>query len=87
MAAFELRRAGYRPVIFEKRDRLGGAMSWGISDHRLNKEMLHQEIDRLIDTGIEVRYHHILGENYSLQQIWEEGFSAVLLSEIGRAHV
>lgn len=83
MAAFELRRAGYRPVIFEKRDRLGGAMSWGISDFRLNKETLHQEIDRLMDAGIEVRYHHILGENYTLEQIKAEGFAAILLA-VGR---
>ena len=83
MAAFELRRAGYRPVIFEKRDRLGGAMSWGIPDHRLDKKRLHEEIDRLIETGIEVRYHHALGENYTLQKIWEEGFAAILLC-VGR---
>ena len=41
MAAYELRRLGYRPVIFEKRDRLGGAVSWGISDIRLNKKTMH----------------------------------------------
>lgn len=80
MAAFELRRAGYRPVIFEKRDRLGGAMSWGIPDFRLDKARLHEELNRLIETGIEVRYHHILGENYTLRQIWDEGFAAVLLA-------
>lgn len=85
MAAFELRKAGYRPVIFEKRDRLGGAMSWGIPDFRLDKEVLHQQIDRLIDTGIEVRYNHVLGENYSMDQLWEEGFAAVLLA-IGKSH-
>ncbi len=80
MAAFELRRAGYRPVIFEKRDRLGGAMSWGIPDMRLDKERLHGEIDRLIETGIEVRYNHVLGENYSLEQLWKEDFAACLLA-------
>lgn len=80
MAAFELRRAGYRPVIFEKRDRLGGAMSWGIPDARLDKTRLHEELDRLTDAGIEVRYNHVLGENYSLRQLREEGFAAVLLA-------
>ncbi|MBQ6402096.1 MAG: FAD-dependent oxidoreductase [Firmicutes bacterium] len=80
MAAFELRRAGYRPVIFEKRDRLGGAMSWGISDLRLDKEKLHQEIDRLIRAGIEVRYNYALGQNFSMSQLWEEGFAACLLA-------
>ena len=84
MAAFELRRAGYRPVIFEKRDRLGGAMSWGIPDNRLDKTALHEEIDRLLATGIEVRYNHVLGQNYTLRQIWEEGFAAVLLA-IGKS--
>lgn len=80
MAAFELRRMGYRPVIFEKRDRLGGAMSWGIADQRLDKKKLHEEIDRLIDTGVEVRYHYALGENFQMGKIWEEGFAACLLA-------
>ena len=80
MAAFTLRQSGYRPVIFEKRDRLGGAASWGISDSRLDKKKMHAEIDRLIDTGIEVRYGYALGENYSLRQLREEGFAAVILA-------
>ncbi len=80
MAAFELRRAGYRPVIFEKRDRLGGAAGWGISDLRLDKEKYHAEIDHLIGTGIEVRYNYALGENFTLQQVWKEGFAACLMA-------
>ena len=80
VAAFTLRKAGYRPVIFEKRDRLGGAASWGISDSRLDKKKYHEEIDRLIGTGIEVRYGYGLGENFSLQQIRKEGFAAIILA-------
>lgn len=80
MAAFELRKMGYRPVIFEKRDRLGGAMSWGIPDIRLDKKAMHKEIDSLIETGIEVRYNYALGENFSLDQIWSEDFAACLLA-------
>ena len=80
MAAFELRRMGYRPVIFERRDRLGGAMSWGIPDQRLDKKAMHLEMDRLIDTGIEVRYGYALGENFSLDQLWKEDFAACLVA-------
>lgn len=80
MAAFELRRMGYRPVIFEKRDRLGGAMSWGIPDIRLDKKAMHAEIDHLIDTGIEVRYNYALGENFDISRIWSEGFAACLIA-------
>ena len=80
MAAFELRRLGYRPVIFEKRDRLGGGMSWGIPDQKLDKKAMHLEIDRMIDTGIEVRYGYALGENFSLEQIWNEDFAACLMA-------
>ena len=80
MAAFELRRLGYRPVIFEKRDRLGGAMGWGISDQRLDKKAMHLELDRLIATGIDVRYNYVLGENFGLDQIWREDFAACLIA-------
>ena len=80
MAAFELRRMGYRPTIFEKRDRLGGAMSWGMPDQRLDKKTMHLEIDRLINTGIEVRTGYALGENFGLEQIWKDDFAACLLA-------
>ena len=80
MAAFELRRMGYRPVIFEKRDRLGGGMSWGIPDQRLDKKAMHLEIDRIVDTGVEVRYNYALGENFDLDQIWKEDFAACLIA-------
>ncbi len=80
MAAFELRKMGYRPTIFEKRDRLGGAMSWAIADIRVNKGTMHKEIDNMIAAGIEVRYNYALGENFTMDQIWKEDFAACLIA-------
>lgn len=79
-AAFELSRAGYEATIFERGSRLGGTLVWGTPDFRLDKEKLNEEIDRIISAGINVRYNHEIGEDYMLEDIWEEGFSACIIA-------
>ena len=79
-AAFELSRAGYGVTIFEKDRKLGGAVNWGIPAFRADKEKIAEEIDNIISAGIEVRYNYNIGENYSLQQLWDEGFNACLIA-------
>ncbi len=79
-AAFELSKAGYEATIFERDNRLGGALVWGIPDFRLDKEKLAGEIDRIISAGIKVRYNQEIGEDYTLDNIWEEGFRACIIA-------
>lgn len=79
-AAFHLAEAGFPVTIFEKDKSLGGALNWGVPAFRLNKVMLGVEIDRLISAGIDVRYEHNIGENYTMNRLWEEGFSACLIA-------
>lgn len=54
-AAYQLRRMGYKVTIFESRPQLGGLLRYGIPAYRLPKDILDQEIDRLLQTGIEVQ--------------------------------
>ncbi len=79
-AAFELSKAGYKVTIFEKDSRLGGTLNWGFPEFRLNKKKLSEEIDRIVSAGIEVRYDYHIGKNYTIRNIQEEGFSAILLA-------
>ncbi len=79
-AAFSLAKAGYPVTIFEKDQALGGALRWGIPAFRLDKEMLSAEIERIISAGIDVRYGWHIGENHSIDELWDEGFDACLIA-------
>jgi len=54
-AAYQLRRRGYAITLFEARDRLGGLMRYGIPAYRLSRAVLDAEIQRIVETGVQVR--------------------------------
>ena len=66
-AAFDLSKAGYSVTIFEKSEKLGGAMSWGIPTFRFDKAKMMAEIERIISPGIDVRYNCDIGKNFTLE--------------------
>ncbi len=53
-AARELKRLGHEVALFERQERLGGMMRYGIPRFRLPVEVLDQEIDLILKTGITV---------------------------------
>lgn len=79
-AAYHAAKAGYGVTIFEKDLSLGGALKWGIPAFRLDKDMVDEEIDRIISAGIEVRCGWNIGADHSLAELWEEGFSACIIA-------
>ena len=74
-----LARNGYKVTIFEKYDRLGGILSHGIPDFRLDKEILNNQIKKILDLGIEVKYNSCLGKDYNLEEL-EEEYNAIFLA-------
>lgn len=79
-AAFDLATAGYKVTIFERDQKLGGAVNWGIPEFRLDKKLLDEEIGRVISSSIDVRYGYTVGETVTMDDIWAEGFSACLIA-------
>ena len=79
-AARELARKGYRPTIFEAQSRAGGMLAWGIPDYRLPPEILAEEIQDVLDEGVELRVNTCFGKDVNLQQLRDEGFEAVVLA-------
>lgn len=72
-------RNGYRVTIFEKYDKLGGILSHGIPDFRLNKEVLNNQIKKILDLGIEVKYNSCLGKDYNLEEL-EKQYDVIFLA-------
>ena len=53
-AADELRKRGYRVTIYDRYDRAGGLMVYGIPGFKLEKSVVARRVQRLEDSGIEI---------------------------------
>jgi glutamate synthase (NADPH/NADH) small chain len=52
-AAQQLNRAGHKVAVFEKSDRIGGLLRYGIPDFKLDKAILDRRLDQLREEGVE----------------------------------
>lgn len=84
-----LARNGYQVTIYEKHDQLGGIMSHGIPDFRLDREVLQKTVDKILELGIEAKLNAELGQDYTLDSLLQEydavylGFGANISSKMG----
>ncbi|WP_252232599.1 NAD(P)-binding protein [Clostridium sp. ZBS15] len=83
-AAYFLSLMGHKVVIYEKREKLGGMLRYGIPNYRLPIEHLENDISDILSTGIEVKNNISIGTNISLLDI-ENSHDAVYIA-IG-AHI
>ena len=77
-AAF-LAKGGVNVTIYEKYDYLGGLLVHGIPDFRLDKKIVKQTVDNILDLGIKVEYGKVLGKNLSLDDL-EQEYDAIFLA-------
>lgn len=74
--AFYLAEKGYKPVVFEKSNRPGGMLTYGIPSYKLEKDVIEAEVDIIREMGAEFRYGVEVGRDVTLDQLREEGFKA-----------
>jgi formate dehydrogenase (NADP+) beta subunit len=77
--AHDLAGYGYRPVVFEAQERPGGMMVLGIPPYRLRRDLIEEEIQAILDLGVELRTGQVLGRDFSLSSLRDDGFAAVFL--------
>lgn len=77
--AQQLNRAGHRVTVFEKSDRAGGLLMYGIPHYKLRKEKVQRRVDQLEAEGIEFRYSCEVGKDTSFADI-QSAFDAVVVS-------
>jgi glutamate synthase (NADPH/NADH) small chain len=77
--AQQLARAGHQVVLFEKQDRIGGLLRYGIPDFKLSKQLIDRRMSQMRAEGVEFRTHTHIGVQISAKQLQEE-FDALVLT-------
>ncbi len=79
MQNFYLKMHGIKVTIFEKHNKLGGILRYGIPEFRLEPEVLDKWLENLLDENIQVCCNKKLGENIFLDELQKE-YDAIFLS-------
>jgi glutamate synthase (NADPH/NADH) small chain len=68
-AAEELRRKGYKVTVYDRHDRAGGLLVYGIPNFKLEKDIVARRVKRLVEGGIVFRLSHEIGRDSTLAEL------------------
>ena len=78
-AAQQLARAGHSVTVFEKNDRLGGLLRYGIPDFKLEKHLINRRAVQMEAEGVQFRTSEEVGVTISVVSL-RENFDAIVLA-------
>jgi glutamate synthase (NADPH/NADH) small chain len=78
-ASQQLNRAGHWVTLFEKNDRIGGLLRYGIPDFKLEKHVIDRRLDQMTAEGVRFQTRTHVGKDLPAENLRRE-FDAVLLS-------
>jgi glutamate synthase (NADPH) small chain len=76
--ADQLNKAGHLVTVFERNDRIGGLLMYGIPNMKLDKGVVQRRVNLLAEEGIEFRTNTEVGRDMSSEKLLEE-YDAVVL--------
>ena len=76
--ADQLNKAGHWVTVFERADRLGGLLSYGIPNMKLEKHIVKRRIDLMAAEGVKFVINTEVGKNYPVEKLLK-GFDAIVL--------
>ena len=78
-AAEQMRRKGYRVDVYDRYDRVGGLLIYGIPNFKLEKEVVEKRAQRLVDSDITFHVDFEVGRDATLEEL-RERHDAVLIA-------
>ncbi len=78
-AAQQLNRAGHRVTVFERDDRLGGLLRYGIPEFKMEKRVLNQRLAQMEAEGVRFVVNAHVGVTVPVEEL-RKGFDALLLT-------
>lgn len=77
-AAAQLNKAGHDVVVYERDDKVGGLLRYGIPDFKLDKSVIDRRIEVMEQSGIEFRTNAEVGTNVHVSEL--QAYDAVVLT-------
>ena len=77
--AQQLRRAGHAVTVFERDDRIGGLLRYGIPEFKMEKRVLDRRLQQMADEGVNFEVNTDVGADVAVDDI-RERFDAILLA-------
>jgi glutamate synthase (NADPH) small chain len=78
-AAQQLTRAGHRVIVFERADRIGGLLRYGIPEFKMEKRVLDRRLAQMRAEGTEFRVNVDVGVDLTVEQLRAQ-FDAVVIA-------
>jgi glutamate synthase (NADPH/NADH) small chain len=75
----QLARAGHQVVLFEKNDRIGGLLRYGIPDFKFEKRHIDNRVEQMKQEGVEFRVNQHVGIDFPAKSLVDE-YDAVVLT-------
>ena len=83
-AADQLNKKGHTVTLFEKDDKAGGLLRYGIPDFKLNKTIIDRRLNLMIKEGLIIRTGINVGKDISVKELIDD-FDAICLTT-GASH-
>ncbi len=77
-AAAQLNKVGHSVTVFERTDRIGGLLMYGIPNMKLDKSLVQRRVDLLTKEGVTFLTDTEVGKTYAAERLLKE-FDAVVL--------
>ncbi|MEM7465800.1 MAG: glutamate synthase subunit beta [Pseudomonadota bacterium] len=78
-AAQQLRRAGHQVTVFEREDRIGGLLRYGIPEFKMEKRVLDRRLEQMMAEGVTFKTNANVGENVDVNEL-RESYDSLLLT-------
>jgi NADPH-dependent glutamate synthase beta subunit-like oxidoreductase len=79
-AAYFLAMKGHSVKVYEKEEKPGGMLRYGIPRYRLPIDILEKDISRIMESGVEIETNISIGEDETIESIKKDGVDAVFIS-------
>ena len=79
-SAYYLSRKGHDVTVLEAMPKLGGMLQYGIPEYKIPRNVLEFETNMVLRMGISVRLSQKWGRDFTLQDLRDQGFDAILLA-------
>ena len=78
--AYYLAERGYTPTVFEKNEKPGGMMTYGIPSFKLDKKVIDAEIEVIRELGVDIRCGVEVGRDVTIEELKKQGYEAFYIA-------